>query len=714
MIFNRLFHLLLTLTIISLLSACGGSSTPSTTVNDCPPGTTDPDCPVLVMEPGAPTPTPDTDTDKDGVLNPADECPNTAPQAMVNSLGCSAVQLDIDQDQVANAQDLCPQTPANSRVDASGCAITQMVAVEAFGINAGSALYYGNDNTLYAADTHFKNGSVSVKDKPIANTQDDPIFNSLRFGNFTYAIPVKGETSYTVELLFNETFWDANNQRLQDVFIEGDKVLEQLDIHATAGGKNIAFTKAFSFLAIEDEVVNIEFKTLKNNASVAGIKMIRLAPATADDDQDGVNNSDDKCYLTPSETPVDSTGCTTALANIVTVNLIDAVTDQVIAEIVDDQIIDLAALPNRFISIEAITSSATRSVKYDVNDNTTLITNGAPFSIAGQGPDIKDYNPWAAGQGDFTVNISAYKKFNANGTPDTTKTLKFSIIDSASAPQPKATYHGKKPFRSFNNGTIVEHAWSLDKIVYYTWDDVSQENADRWLTWYQQCNGLYEKVLDRAAYLENDANFGSKKVLAVVDASPMLCGTVNAAGCGNKLKAQASRGYATSAANAPNSVLPHWILYYEMGRGGRAEPFYKKGIWPKTGWSAGMPHTMAGICMHSLGGNSTLESTGSTPGRLLERLNKWENDTLKFHETFITGSSQGYNPHDLVAAMMYRILQAESPNTIRDIFKEIAKKPERDTPKQAMCDFVASVNAVTDKFSARLIGPWGMPNDCAS
>jgi outer membrane protein OmpA-like peptidoglycan-associated protein len=71
-----------------------------------------------VDEKGCPIP---LDDDKDGVPNDRDQCPNTPAGESVNAVGCSQSQLDDDRDGVNNALDKCPNTPAGTPVDATGC-----------------------------------------------------------------------------------------------------------------------------------------------------------------------------------------------------------------------------------------------------------------------------------------------------------------------------------------------------------------------------------------------------------------------------------------------------------------------------------------------------------------------------------------------------------------------------------------------------------------
>ena len=59
------------------------------------------------------------DSDRDGVDDSSDACPDTPMGASVDARGCA---LDSDRDGVADHADQCPSTPAGARVDGNGCA----------------------------------------------------------------------------------------------------------------------------------------------------------------------------------------------------------------------------------------------------------------------------------------------------------------------------------------------------------------------------------------------------------------------------------------------------------------------------------------------------------------------------------------------------------------------------------------------------------------
>jgi len=63
------------------------------------------------------------DDDRDGIINSADSCPNTALNNPVKSNGCASSQLDSDQDGINDAFDRCSETPPGAPIDSSGCSL---------------------------------------------------------------------------------------------------------------------------------------------------------------------------------------------------------------------------------------------------------------------------------------------------------------------------------------------------------------------------------------------------------------------------------------------------------------------------------------------------------------------------------------------------------------------------------------------------------------
>jgi len=90
---------------------------------------------------------------------------------------------------------------------------------------------------------------------------------------------------YETTLLEVETFWSATNQRVFNVFIEGQQVLTNFDIFAAAGGKNIPVTRVFTN-AVADAQLKIDFVPVTDNARASGIQVRKIADL--DSDSDGI------------------------------------------------------------------------------------------------------------------------------------------------------------------------------------------------------------------------------------------------------------------------------------------------------------------------------------------------------------------------------------------------------------------------------------------
>ena len=143
------------------------------------------------------------------------------------------------------------------------------VALDAGGGSAGS----------YSADAYYTGGSSYSVTKPIniSNVVDpapQQVYQTERYGNFSYTLPhLVPDSPYIVRLDFAEIYWDAPNQRLFNVLINGDPVLTNFDIFATAGGKDIAISRQFECHSDSSGHIEIQFTTLRDNAKVSGIQV---------------------------------------------------------------------------------------------------------------------------------------------------------------------------------------------------------------------------------------------------------------------------------------------------------------------------------------------------------------------------------------------------------------------------------------------------------
>jgi hypothetical protein len=142
--------------------------------------------------------------------------------------------------------------------------------------SGGSSLSYGS---MFAQEDKYFNGGKTASRPPsyrIEGTENDEIYRSVRYGNFSYDIPVPSNGLYTVRLHFAEvTFTDGTlGKRVFDVDIEdGQETLLNYDINADVGPMK-AVIKTFTGIKVNDEKLTIELKTVVQNALLSGIEFI--------------------------------------------------------------------------------------------------------------------------------------------------------------------------------------------------------------------------------------------------------------------------------------------------------------------------------------------------------------------------------------------------------------------------------------------------------
>jgi hypothetical protein len=141
-------------------------------------------------------------------------------------------------------------------------------------VNAGGESFTDGAGNVWSADTGFNGGgayatSTAVTDT--ANPSQAPMYQSQRFGNFTYQFAVPSGT-YTVNLKFAEVWWTSSGQRVFDVLINGQTVLSRFDIVAAAGGAFTAIDKSFTVGPVTQ--ITIQFVTDIDNADINAIEIV--------------------------------------------------------------------------------------------------------------------------------------------------------------------------------------------------------------------------------------------------------------------------------------------------------------------------------------------------------------------------------------------------------------------------------------------------------
>jgi protocatechuate 3,4-dioxygenase beta subunit len=148
------------------------------------------------------------------------------------------------------------------------------VPVSSIAVNAG-----GNSSSSFLSDQDFNGGQTYTSSDPVdtsgvLNPAPQSVYQSVRFGNFSYTIPnLFPNTNYLVKLDFNELYQNSVGSRVFNVLINGQQVLTNFDIYKSAGGKNKAIAR--QFLATSDATgkISLVFSTVVDNAMINGIEL---------------------------------------------------------------------------------------------------------------------------------------------------------------------------------------------------------------------------------------------------------------------------------------------------------------------------------------------------------------------------------------------------------------------------------------------------------
>ena len=171
---------------------------------------------------------------------------------------------------------------ATSQADATQSAVATVNLLPPAGsfapilVNVGGPAYTDVLNRKWIADTGFTGGQVSTTTKAISNTADPTLYQSERYGAFSYSFTVPAG-SYSVILKFSENYWTTAGQRIFSVSINGTQVLTNFDIVAAAGGALRAVDKSFP-VTVTGSSITLQF--IKGSVDLPKVDAIAIQQAS--------------------------------------------------------------------------------------------------------------------------------------------------------------------------------------------------------------------------------------------------------------------------------------------------------------------------------------------------------------------------------------------------------------------------------------------------
>jgi hypothetical protein len=148
-------------------------------------------------------------------------------------------------------------------------------------ITARTSPYLSQDQQLWEPDRYFRGGRSVVRLNAVESSSDPEMYQSERYGNFTYTIPV-APGSYRLTLKFAETYFGPTHpqhvgpeKRLFDVYCNGQALLKDFNIAREAGGMKRAVDKVFHHLQPNAQgKLMLSFVPVMNYACVNAIEVV--------------------------------------------------------------------------------------------------------------------------------------------------------------------------------------------------------------------------------------------------------------------------------------------------------------------------------------------------------------------------------------------------------------------------------------------------------
>jgi hypothetical protein len=145
--------------------------------------------------------------------------------------------------------------------------------------------YYSNDSHWWSPDDYFEGGQLAAYTAPVKGTDDPELYESERWGNFTYAIPVTAG-KYTVTLYFAARHgnWDEPSSdsfegkpavaHVFNVFCNGQTLLAAFDLSKEAHDSDVVIRRFAGLEPNAQGKLNLSFVPVRGYATVTGIEVL--------------------------------------------------------------------------------------------------------------------------------------------------------------------------------------------------------------------------------------------------------------------------------------------------------------------------------------------------------------------------------------------------------------------------------------------------------
>ncbi|HEV2134588.1 MAG TPA: malectin domain-containing carbohydrate-binding protein [Terracidiphilus sp.] len=145
--------------------------------------------------------------------------------------------------------------------------------------------YYSNDSHWWSPDSYFAGGQLATYTAPVAGTDDPEMFETERWGNFSYAIPVSpGKYSLAMYFTVRHGGWDDPSPGTIDekpdvahvfsVYCNGKVLLNEFDLPGEAGATDVVVRRFTGLEPSAQGKLLLNFVPVRGYATVTGIEVL--------------------------------------------------------------------------------------------------------------------------------------------------------------------------------------------------------------------------------------------------------------------------------------------------------------------------------------------------------------------------------------------------------------------------------------------------------
>ena len=146
--------------------------------------------------------------------------------------------------------------------------------------------YYSNDSRWWSPDNYFEGGEIAAYPTPVSGTDDPELYETERWGNFSYSIPVSpGKYTVTLHFAVRHGNWDRGPAEGGDntpvphifnVFCNGQAILQAFDPVKEAGQSDVVVRKFVGLQPNAQGKILLSFVPVEGYATVTGIEVLPL------------------------------------------------------------------------------------------------------------------------------------------------------------------------------------------------------------------------------------------------------------------------------------------------------------------------------------------------------------------------------------------------------------------------------------------------------